>query len=1009
MKRMKFILTILTVVFLAGTSAAQDFDAIVTPDQAELEVGQSLQFELFTFSFDANDQRSPLDADEVSWSVTPDSAGSITEDGFFVAGPNAGKAVVRAVIRRGDRRIVKEIIVSIGRLRNHFFELKVVPERAVVPAQAEQQFRVTLTLGDIAIRPASVRWEVLPDNLGRISADGLFQAGEEEGHGRVVAHVEIDGLQLRAVAHVVVSPAASGAITGAVVSDSDGSALAGAVIRAVRLGRIRWIQRAETNQDGEYTLGDLIPGIYVVTANARGFIGEFYDDTRNYLEASPLAISEGDTLPGIDFGLSAGATITGTVYAEADSTALQGAHVMAFLVVNPRFARHVTTDENGGYTLEALPSGSYAVKADGRGFKAEFYDDVTQLSEATFVSVQEPETEAGIDFALASSSAIGGVVTNALDGAPISGASVIVYGSSAVSLHDHRFLKRTRTNADGEYLIELRPGHYIVVAGAVGFNSEFFEDAPDRSSATLVEVKADSHTTGIDFDLVPRATISGTVTDELTGAPLVGAVVEAFKERPDANSVLSTAGFRARTDSTGSYLIEDVPAGRYIVAAKAEGFLTEFYEEASAKGDATILTVGENVSLTNINFTLSTGGSMTGMVATAEDSVPIPRALIQVFDSNSGRHVRAYTDENGLYEVSGLPTGSYLVQAIAEGFFSEFYENARHRGDATRVPVVAPSATPDIDFFLAPHTDRQGTIAGRVLSDGDEAALPGAVVIAVSPSRRIPHITFTGPLGFYRLTDLPAGRYFVFAWSPGFVGEFYDDATRFKDADEVLVAGQQVTAGINFDLSPVPRRGAYTIRGRIRRASDNGPAEGILVQARLNGEVEVNATTDADGSYVIAGLSAGEYLIEATGAGYNDGYFGGTGANDAAAVMVGEGQDADNVDVDMTEDTVTDISPADAVEVPQSFSLEQNFPNPFNPETNIRYQLAQTTDVVLRIYNITGQEVRALVSEVQPAGDYQVKWDGTDELGRQVASGLYIYRLQAGNQFKTSRMMMLLK
>jgi ligand-binding sensor domain-containing protein len=104
----------------------------------------------------------------------------------------------------------------------------------------------------------------------------------------------------------------------------------------------------------------------------------------------------------------------------------------------------------------------------------------------------------------------------------------------------------------------------------------------------------------------------------------------------------------------------------------------------------------------------------------------------------------------------------------------------------------------------------------------------------------------------------------------------------------------------------------------------------------------------------------------------------------------------------------------DFSQVPVGFELEQNYPNPFsngatsrapsagNPATTIRYQLPKTTEVVLKIYNIFGQEVRTLVNARQPAGVNSVVWDGRDQSGKEMSSGIYIYRLQAG-EFTQSR------
>jgi len=93
---------------------------------------------------------------------------------------------------------------------------------------------------------------------------------------------------------------------------------------------------------------------------------------------------------------------------------------------------------------------------------------------------------------------------------------------------------------------------------------------------------------------------------------------------------------------------------------------------------------------------------------------------------------------------------------------------------------------------------------------------------------------------------------------------------------------------------------------------------------------------------------------------------------------------------------------------PETFSLEQNYPNPFNPATEIQYALSEPGQVVLDIYNTLGQKVRTLVDAVQPAGENRAVWDGCDEFGQPVASGVYFYRL-ATPQGTVARKMTLLR
>lgn len=93
--------------------------------------------------------------------------------------------------------------------------------------------------------------------------------------------------------------------------------------------------------------------------------------------------------------------------------------------------------------------------------------------------------------------------------------------------------------------------------------------------------------------------------------------------------------------------------------------------------------------------------------------------------------------------------------------------------------------------------------------------------------------------------------------------------------------------------------------------------------------------------------------------------------------------------------------------LPKSFSLAQNAPNPFNPQTRIAYDLPNAAKVRLEIYNVLGQQIKTLVDEFQEAGSKSVIWDGRDNSGTTVASGIYFYRMDAGDFSDTRKMMML--
>jgi len=97
----------------------------------------------------------------------------------------------------------------------------------------------------------------------------------------------------------------------------------------------------------------------------------------------------------------------------------------------------------------------------------------------------------------------------------------------------------------------------------------------------------------------------------------------------------------------------------------------------------------------------------------------------------------------------------------------------------------------------------------------------------------------------------------------------------------------------------------------------------------------------------------------------------------------------------------------DVVAVPKNFSLNQNYPNPFNPETEIRYQLPAEALVRLAIFNMLGQPVRILVDRNESVGFYSVRWDGRDDRGLVVPSGVYVVRLQANDSVAQNKITLL--
>lgn len=103
----------------------------------------------------------------------------------------------------------------------------------------------------------------------------------------------------------------------------------------------------------------------------------------------------------------------------------------------------------------------------------------------------------------------------------------------------------------------------------------------------------------------------------------------------------------------------------------------------------------------------------------------------------------------------------------------------------------------------------------------------------------------------------------------------------------------------------------------------------------------------------------------------------------------------------------TTVTGTNSSDKPIRFELKQNFPNPFNPVTNISFEISQSQNVRLRIFDITGQTIKMLVNDFKDAGTHEIVWDGTNDSGIKQPTGIYFYELLTNEQNSTKKMLLL--
>ena len=212
---------------------------------------------------------------------------------------------------------------------------------------------------------------------------------------------------------------------------------------------------------------------------------------------------------------------------------------------------------------------------------------------------------------------------------------------------------------------------------------------------------------------------------------------------------------------------------------------------------------------------------------------------------------------------------------------------------------------------------------------------------------------------------------------------------------------------------------AYTDGNNYRFAQFDDVANRVRIYDRVSGSNSLKASANVSMSsgvwYSVAvNVAAGGTVSITSGANtllsYNFG--------NVISGLVGVGFDRSNSDFDNFCVGASGLSGlaslgdenmkllADEV-MPESFSLDQNYPNPFNPVTQFTLNLTGETRVSVMVFNIAGQRVRTLLDEVMPAGSHTLTWDGTNDMGEALASGVYLYRVVAGNETLTRKMTLL--
>lgn len=757
------------------------------------------------------------------------------------------------------------------------------------------------------------------------------------------------------------------------VYDANNNPIADAIVFGEMVGgpMLHWLQ-ARTAQDGSYEL-KAPSGTFMVWANAPGYIVEYYNEKSDASQADHITLSA--TTPsatGVDFTLGTGGSISGTVIDATTNQPLQGVYVHAFsdrtTTGNPNGAgNHSVTDAQGNYRITGLPTADYIVRARADHHGEQYYDGVTDISLATKVGVLDGQETQDIDFAMYQLPGISGRVTDAATGAPIGHAIVVLTAPNARVFG--------YTDAQGHYTVTTHPGSYTVQCTAQGYVPEWYDNVTDITQATVVTLTQTGTVTGIDFALDGfNGSIAGTVKDA-SGNPIADVVVSAWGHgNPSTTNAHGRYG-KAISAADGSYLIAGLMPDDYIVRAVASNYVPEFYDNKNDVMSADKVTVA-NTAVTGIDFSLDTGGSISGTVTDEDTGDPLAHAVVFVRSLTHRFERGARTDAHGDYSVAGLPSGDYSVYAAAAGYAGEYY-NPTASGPGI-VSVTAPGAVTDIDFSLdaVPIGPRRYT--GAVVARG--GGLPQHVLVeAINPETGARISTTTDNRGSF---DFHAwDNAIVRTRALGFVGMYAGNTMQWKESRWNGFAG-----GMTFTLDPMASFGMAEVRGTVTETGSGDPLTGAWVYGVDAAGQVYFAVTGPDGGYLIENTPNGSLDLMVSEVQFDI-------TEGLAQVENARG----TADISAQRSTVSAVDEDPAV--PSAVRLYQNYPNPFNPATTLRFDLPERTVATLKVFNLLGQEVATLVHGIQDSGSHVINFTADD-----LPTGLYLYRLEANGVTLTRRM-----
>ena len=558
------------------------------------------------------------------------------------------------------------------------------------------------------------------------------------------------------------------------------------------------------------------------------------------------------------------ATLSGTVTDSGTGAGINGVSVQAYDAATGVPRGYGYSDLSGAYLIPGLPGGSYKLRFYADSYVEQWYSGMSDRASATSVTLSAPGVSGALNVAMVKGGSITGTVTDKDTGAGIPSVYVNAYSQATGSPAGYGF-----SDNNGFYLISGLPaGSYKLnfdLQNSASYLSQWYSNKADLASATAVTVTSASTTSGISVALARGGSLTGKVTDSVTGAGIPGVYVNLV----DAGSGSSLNG--TSTDNSGVYSFSGL-AGNFKLVFSGAGYLTRWYGGKADQAAASVVSVTAPNLSAGVDVVLAKGASISGKVTDSVGGAGLSGARVFIENVTSRNVTLAFADNSGAYSITGLSTGSYRLRFSSDGYVDQWYGGAADLAGAVAVLATAPNQTSGINLALV----RGAVIAGRITDRVTGAAAQGVTVSAVDAvTGSWGRSGYTDSTGAYSITGLASGSYKLQAVSssqPGYITQWYGNKEQQSTADSVTVTAPGSLAGVDITMEK-----GSVISGSVSDRATGAPLANVVVAvtSAASGEQVGSGYTDGSGGYTVSALPSGNYLVSCSAAGYLTGWFDG--------------------------------------------------------------------------------------------------------------------------------------